>query len=76
MARVTGSNRTTWSPVAALIPPSPKLLRITMNINTDEKKFSYKFQSIQTGKGAFIVMDVFTECKKQIIEDRVKGRNL
>lgn len=49
-----------------------------MNINNGVKMKPglYKCQSIQIGKGAFIVMDVFTECKKQIIEDRVKGRNL
>lgn len=49
-----------------------------MNINNDVKMKPglYKCQSIQIGKGAFIVMDVFTECKKQTIEDRVKGRNL
>lgn len=49
-----------------------------MNINNDVKRESglYKCKSIQIGKGQFIVMDAFTECKKQIIEDRMKEKNL
>lgn len=55
-----------------------KLLKIAMNVNNDMKRESglYKCKSIRIGKGPFIVMDVFTECKKNIIEERVKGRNL
>lgn len=47
-------------------------------MNKDIKRESglYKCKSIKTRKEPFTVMDVFTEYKKQIIEDRVKRRNL
>lgn len=46
-----------------------------MNINTDVKmrQFIWISQHNVGERGAFIAsLDVFTECKKQIIEDRVR----
>lgn len=47
-----------------------------MDINNNIKRDSglYKRKSIQIGKRPFIVMNVFTECGKQITEDRVEGK--